>query len=191
MCIIQGYRSYPFQRVGQVENDPSKGAGCKVQCTAFKAGGDIHGSILCLLVYIVGCLCEIGGEVCYEIKTDGQYNESDDERLYYISFRDGQYQREEVEHSGQRRQRQELVTRQDDSQQYGYGNQQQGNHQRCRMADNQCGAHTDVQADSTFEFLAISSRVASEMGFKPSMNKAVIRGISSITAPILIPKPNI
>ena len=55
-----------------MENDPSKGAGCKVQCTAFKAGGDIHGSILCLLVYIVGCLCEIGGEVCYEIKTDGQ-----------------------------------------------------------------------------------------------------------------------
>ena len=45
-----------------MENDPSKGAGCKIQCAAFKAGGDIHGSILCLLVYIVGCLCEIGGE---------------------------------------------------------------------------------------------------------------------------------
>mgnify|MGYP007066003117 CR=1 FL=1 len=103
----------------------AKGWMTKPSGTAFKAGGDIHGSILCLLVYIVGCLCEIGGEVCYEIKTDGQYNESDDERLYYISFRDGQYQREEVEHSGQRRQRQELVTRQDDSQQYGYGNQQQ------------------------------------------------------------------
>ena len=68
MCIIQGYRSYPFQRVGQVENDPSEGAGCKVQCAAFKAGRDIHGSVLCLLVYIVGCLCEIGGEVCYEIR---------------------------------------------------------------------------------------------------------------------------
>ena len=49
-----------FQRVGRVENDPSKGAGCKIQCAAFKAGGDIHGSILCLLVYIVAA-SENGG----------------------------------------------------------------------------------------------------------------------------------
>ena len=40
-------------------------------------------------------------------------------------------------------------------------------------------------------FLAISSRVASEIGFNPSMNRLVIRGINSITAPILIPKPRI
>ena len=33
----------------------------------------------------------------------------------------------------------------------------------------------------------ISSRVASEIGFKPSMKRLVIRGINSITAPILIP----
>ena len=40
-------------------------------------------------------------------------------------------------------------------------------------------------------FLAISSRVASEIGFKPSMKRLVIRGINSITAPILIPSPRI
>mgnify|MGYP000731858553 CR=1 FL=1 len=33
-------------------------------------------------------------------------------------------------------------------------------------------------------FLAISSRVASEIGFNPSIKRLVIRGINSITAPI-------
>ena len=39
-------------------------------------------------------------------------------------------------------------------------------------------------------FFAISSRVASEIGFRPSIKRLVIRGINSITAPILIPRPN-
>lgn len=38
-------------------------------------------------------------------------------------------------------------------------------------------------------FLEISSLVALEMGRRPSMNRLVMRGISSITAPILMPKP--
>ena len=37
--------------------------------------------------------------------------------------------------------------------------------------------------------LATSSRVASEMGLSPSMKRPVMRGISSITAPILMPRP--
>ena len=38
-------------------------------------------------------------------------------------------------------------------------------------------------------FLLMSSRVASEIGFSPSMKRDVMRGMSSITAPILIPAP--
>ena len=38
---------------------------------------------------------------------------------------------------------------------------------------------------------AIIWRVASEMGRRPSMNSPVMRGINSMTAPILIPNPRI
>ncbi|EJX08430.1 hypothetical protein EVA_03465 [gut metagenome] len=48
-----------------------------------------------------------------------------------------------------------------------------------------------LRPTAPLNFLAISSRVASEIGLKPSMKSAVIRGISSITAPILMPNPNI
>ena len=40
-------------------------------------------------------------------------------------------------------------------------------------------------------FFAISSLVASEIGLRPSINRLVIRGISSITAPIFIPSPRV
>ena len=48
-----------------------------------------------------------------------------------------------------------------------------------------------LRPTAPLNFFAIISRVASEIGFKPSINKPVMRGINSITAPILMPKPKI
>ena len=74
--------------------------------------------------HMLCCHCEVGCHVGNEIQADDESHESDDERLHHIALGERQYHREEVEHSGERCQRQELVAGQEHCQSENHGNEE-------------------------------------------------------------------
>ena len=93
--------TYPLERVAAVEDDPGERTGREVECTAFEAGGNVDGCVLCLGIDIMGGLCEIGGKVGDEIKSDGHEHEADEEGFEHIALCDGETERDHVEHAGE------------------------------------------------------------------------------------------
>ena len=73
----------------------------------------------------LGCLREGWRHIGDEPQADADGDDTDNQRLHHISLRIGQYHHEDIEHSSQRGQRQELIARQGDSHQQCQRNQDQ------------------------------------------------------------------
>ena len=138
-----------FEAVHALVDDPSEERGGEVEGTALKALRDVGGLVARLFEYGVSGLGEGRSHVGNEVEADGQGHETDDEGLHHVALSERQHHGEEVEHTGERSKRQELVAGKDDRQAQGHGDEQQRHDERRGMADDHGGRHADI------DFLAI------------------------------------
>ena len=61
----------------------------------------MSGVIACVCIYLVGCHRKVGSHIGYEIESDDEGNQTDDERLDHITLGEWQNQWEEIEHTSQ------------------------------------------------------------------------------------------
>ena len=104
----------------------------------------MSGIIACCCINLVGCQRKVWCHIGNEIETDDEGYQADDKRLHHITSCKRQNHWEEVEHTCQRCQRQELVAWQEDCDSQDNRNQNHRCYQGSRMTDNQGRTHTDM-----------------------------------------------
>ena len=102
------------------------------------------GIIACGFIHLIGSHREVGCHIGNEIKSDDKSYQTDDKSLHHVAFGERQDEWEEIEHTCQRSQWQELVAWQEYGDGKDDGYQDDGHHQGGRMTDDKCWTHTDV-----------------------------------------------
>lgn len=123
-----------------MEDDPAPEGGGEVKrSTTFESLGDRDA----VQLRRADRVRERRSQVRHEIKACDECDESDDERLEDVTLRNRQHAREEIEHAGERGERQELVARKDDREEEDHGDEQDRDDERRRMADDERRRHAD------------------------------------------------
>ena len=125
----------PLQISHTLVDDPAEERRGKVESATFETSGNVGSLVASLLEHRVGSLRKGRSHVGNKVETYSQRYQSDDKGLHHITLGKWQYYGEQVEHTSQRSQGQELVARQYDGKAEGYRDEQQRHNQRSRMAD--------------------------------------------------------
>ena len=128
---------------------PAEDGGREVERGAgLEALGDLHGLVTRGGEHVACGQGKARGQVSDEVEPDHEGHEPHEERLDDIAPGDRKNAREKVEHAGKGRQGQELVPGKDNGEQNRHRDEQDGDDERRRMADDKRRAHADAEAQA-------------------------------------------